>query len=62
MAAASTALDMGTPSPQLFDDCPKLNIIRGRLGERLPYSIWRVDHHNAWDETADPRAEESLGY
>jgi predicted TIM-barrel fold metal-dependent hydrolase len=28
----------------LFDKYPKLTIILGHLGERLPYDIWRVDH------------------
>jgi gamma-resorcylate decarboxylase len=28
----------------LFDEYPKLKVILGRLGEGLPFSIWRVDH------------------
>ena len=32
----------------LFDAHPRLKIILGHLGEGLPYSIWRVDHRNAW--------------
>ena len=28
----------------LFDRYPKLTVILGHLGERLPYDIWRVDH------------------
>ena len=28
----------------LFDDCPKLQIILGHLGERIPFDLWRVDH------------------
>jgi predicted TIM-barrel fold metal-dependent hydrolase len=28
----------------LFDQCPKLNIVLGHLGETLPTAIWRVDH------------------
>ena len=28
----------------LFDQCPKIQIILGHLGEGLPYNIWRVDH------------------
>jgi 2,3-dihydroxybenzoate decarboxylase len=36
----------------LFDDCPRLRIILGHMGEALPYSMWRVDHRNAWIETA----------
>lgn len=36
----------------LFDDLPDLRIILGHMGEGLPYSMWRVDHRNAWVETA----------
>jgi 2,3-dihydroxybenzoate decarboxylase len=32
----------------LFDQYPALTIILGHLGEGLPYSMWRVDHRNAW--------------
>jgi 2,3-dihydroxybenzoate decarboxylase len=32
----------------LFDQHPRLQIILGHMGEGLPYSIWRVDYHNAW--------------
>lgn len=32
----------------LFDKYPSLAIILGHLGEGLPYSMWRVDHRNAW--------------
>src|SRR5581483_6489776 len=32
----------------LFDRHPKLQIVLGHLGEGLPFSIWRVDHRNAW--------------
>ncbi|VCU67975.1 Amidohydrolase [Pigmentiphaga humi] len=32
----------------LFDDYPRLRIILGHLGEGLPYSMWRIDHRNAW--------------
>lgn len=28
----------------LFDDYPKLKIILGHLGERIPYDLWRLDH------------------
>jgi len=38
----------------LFDRHPRLQIILGHLGEGLPYSIWRVDHRNAWTK-APPR-------
>jgi len=47
----------------LFDRHPRLQIILGHLGEGLPFSIWRVDHRNAWTK-APPRypAKEQLGY
>ena len=32
----------------LFDQHPGLRIIIGHMGEGLPYSMWRVDHRNAW--------------
>ena len=32
----------------LFDRCPMLKMILGHMGEGLPYSMCRVDHHNAW--------------
>ena len=32
----------------LFDACPKLEIVLGHMGEGLPYSMWRIDHRNAW--------------
>lgn len=28
----------------LFDAAPKLKIILGHLGERIPYDLWRLDH------------------
>jgi gamma-resorcylate decarboxylase len=32
----------------LFDAHPNLKIILGHMGEGLPYSMWRIDHRNAW--------------
>ena len=32
----------------LFDQYPKLQIVLGHMGEGLPYSMWRIDHRNAW--------------
>jgi 2,3-dihydroxybenzoate decarboxylase len=32
----------------LFDRHPRLTIILGHLGEGLPFSLWRIDHRNAW--------------
>jgi predicted TIM-barrel fold metal-dependent hydrolase len=31
-------------SSGLFDECPKLQVILGHLGEGLPFGIWRVDN------------------
>jgi 2,3-dihydroxybenzoate decarboxylase len=28
----------------LFDEFPKLQIVVGHLGERIPFDMWRVDH------------------
>ncbi len=28
----------------LFDDHPRLQIVIGHLGERIPYDLWRLDH------------------
>jgi gamma-resorcylate decarboxylase len=38
----------------LFDDCPKLQIILGHLGEGLPFYLWRIDNVNNWMK-APPR-------
>jgi gamma-resorcylate decarboxylase len=38
----------------LFDVYPGLTMILGHLGEGLPYSMWRIDNHNAWVK-ASPR-------
>lgn len=32
----------------IFDEHPRLQIVLGHMGEGLPFSIWRVDYHNAW--------------
>jgi len=31
----------------LFDDYPKLQVVIGHLGERIPYDLWRLDHRLA---------------
>jgi predicted TIM-barrel fold metal-dependent hydrolase len=38
----------------LFDDCPRLQIILGHLGEGLPFYLWRIDNVNNWMK-ASPR-------
>jgi predicted TIM-barrel fold metal-dependent hydrolase len=32
----------------LFDECPRLQVILGHLGEGLPYYLWRIDNRNNW--------------
>ena len=32
----------------LFDKHPGIKIILGHMGEGLPFSMWRIDHRNAW--------------
>src|SRR5262245_5275023 len=32
----------------LFDECPRLQIILGHLGEGLPFYLWRIDGRNNW--------------
>ena len=36
----------------LFDECPRLQIILGHLGEGLPYYLWRIDNRNNWMKAA----------
>jgi gamma-resorcylate decarboxylase len=38
----------------LFDKYPRLQIVLGHMGEGLPFSIWRVDYHNAWVKFPQP--------
>jgi gamma-resorcylate decarboxylase len=38
----------------LLDKYPKLQIVLGHMGEGLPFSIWRVDYHNAWVKFPQP--------
>ncbi len=32
----------------IFDECPKLKIVLGHLGEGIPALLWRIDHRNGW--------------
>jgi predicted TIM-barrel fold metal-dependent hydrolase len=32
----------------LFDECPRLQIVLGHLGEGLPFYLWRIDNRNNW--------------
>jgi 2,3-dihydroxybenzoate decarboxylase len=38
----------------LFDDCPRLQIILGHLGEGLPFYLWRIDNANKWMKPSAP--------
>jgi len=39
----------------LFDDCPRLQIILGHLGEGLPFYLWRIDNANNWMKAPAPK-------
>jgi predicted TIM-barrel fold metal-dependent hydrolase len=32
----------------LFDECPRLKIVLGHLGEGIPVQLWRMDGRNGW--------------
>ena len=32
----------------LFDECPKLKMVLGHLGEGIPVQLWRIDGRNGW--------------
>jgi gamma-resorcylate decarboxylase len=32
----------------IFDECPKLKLVLGHLGEGIPALLWRIDHRNGW--------------
>src|SRR3972149_2511216 len=32
----------------LFDECPRLQIVLGHLGEGIPVQLWRIDGRNSW--------------
>src|SRR5215467_15069476 len=36
----------------LFDECPKLKIVLGHIGEGIPVYLWRIDNRNAWMKAA----------
>jgi predicted TIM-barrel fold metal-dependent hydrolase len=38
----------------VLDRFPRLTIVLGHMGEGLPFSIWRVDYHNAWVRFPQP--------
>ena len=43
----------------LFDQHPKLKIVIGHLGERIPYDLWRLDHRLA--KVPDRPAKRKMG-
>jgi 2,3-dihydroxybenzoate decarboxylase len=47
-AAESSLHAMRLIGSGLFDDCPRLQIILGHLGEGLPFYLWRIDGRNTW--------------
>ena len=32
----------------LFDECPRLKMVLGHLGEGIPVQLWRIDNRNGW--------------
>ena len=47
--AAETSLHaMRLIGSGLFDECPRLQVILGHLGEGLPFYLWRIDNRNNW--------------
>ena len=47
--AAETALHaLRLIGSGLFDECPRLQIVLGHLGEGLPFYLWRIDNRNNW--------------
>lgn len=32
----------------LFDECPRLKMVLGHIGEGIPVYLWRIDNHNGW--------------
>ena len=47
----------------IFDTHPHLKIIIGHMGEGIPFSLWRIDNHNAWMNLPNPYpAKHKLSY
>lgn len=47
----------------LFDECPKLKIVLGHIGEGIPIYIWRIDGRNGWmKEPHRYAAKHGVGY
>jgi predicted TIM-barrel fold metal-dependent hydrolase len=47
----------------LFDECPKLQIVLGHLGEGIPALLWRIDGRNGWmQEPHRYPAKQSVGH
>lgn len=47
----------------LFDECPRLKIVLGHLGEGIPVQLWRIDGRNGWmKEPHHYAARQSVGH
>jgi gamma-resorcylate decarboxylase len=47
----------------LFDECPKLKIVLGHLGEGIPVQLWRIDGRNGWMKAPHKyAAKQGVGY
>ncbi len=44
----------------LFDKYPRLQLVLGHLGERIPYDVWRLDHRLQYRH--DYPAKQKMGY
>jgi 2,3-dihydroxybenzoate decarboxylase len=46
----------------LFDEYPKLQLVIGHLGERIPFDLWRVDHRIAKSPQGIPAKKSMTEY
>jgi len=47
----------------LFDECPRLQIVLGHLGEGIPVQLWRIDGRNGWMKAPHKyAAKNGVGY
>ena len=47
----------------LFDECPRLKIVLGHLGEGIPVQLWRIDGRNGWMKAKHKyAAKQGVGY
>lgn len=53
--AAETALHaLRLMGSGLFDECPRLTIVLGHMGEGLPFNLYRIDERIAWSPMGYP--------